>query len=206
MVKRQKQNLKQGRTILSEKWASFLWYQSRWIFKEVLDNCGEGCFWTLPYVPGLSKKLKRISQRNGLKVALYSSNTLSCFLNSRNDRISVDYLSWVYQIPSTCGRSYVGRTNYNLEIWLLQHQESNSSTLKQKSKLENFASTVSMQIFIFPDLSLMFENVSLISRSWALKQIFREIIEINKFFLKNLAFDTDTGEFGVISIYDNLLQ
>ena len=36
-------------------------------------------FCSLSYVPGLSKKLKRILQNNGLKVALRGSNTLAGF-------------------------------------------------------------------------------------------------------------------------------
>ena len=43
-------------------------------------------FCSLPYVPGLSEKLKRILQNNGLKVALRGSNTLASFLNSGKDR------------------------------------------------------------------------------------------------------------------------
>ena len=38
-------------------------------------------FCSLPYAPGLSEKLKRILQNNGLKVALRGSNTLACFIN-----------------------------------------------------------------------------------------------------------------------------
>ena len=36
-------------------------------------------FCSLPYVPGLSEKLKRILQNNGLKVALRGSNSLASF-------------------------------------------------------------------------------------------------------------------------------
>ena len=38
-------------------------------------------FCSLPYVPGLSGKLKRILENNGLKVALRGSNALASFLN-----------------------------------------------------------------------------------------------------------------------------
>ena len=70
-------------------------------------------FCSLPYVPGLSEKLKRILQNNDLKVALKGSNTLARFLNSGKDRTSVEQQSGVYKIPCTCGISYVGRTNQN---------------------------------------------------------------------------------------------
>jgi len=42
-------------------------------------------FCSLPYVPGLSEKLKRILQNNGLKVVLRGSYTLASFLNSGKD-------------------------------------------------------------------------------------------------------------------------
>ena len=72
-------------------------------------------FCSLPYVPGLSEKLKRILQNNGLKVALRGSNTLASFLNSGKDRTSIEQQKGVYKIPCTCGSSYVGRTNQNLK-------------------------------------------------------------------------------------------
>jgi len=96
----------------------------------------EGRFYTSQYVPDPSKKLKRNLQNNGLRVALKSSNILSSFPNSGKDLTSVEYKSGVYEIPCTCGRSYVGNTNQNLKIRLLEHQESMPSTLKLKSKLK----------------------------------------------------------------------
>ena len=48
--------------------------------------------------------------------------------------------------------------------------------------------------------------VSLISRDQGLRQIFREIIEIKKILFKNISINKDTGEFGLNSIYDNLLR
>jgi len=64
-------------------------------FLEFLDDILEttekkDIFCSLPYVPGLSEKLKRILENNGLKVALRGSNTLTSFLNSGKDRTSVD--------------------------------------------------------------------------------------------------------------------
>ena len=47
--------------------------------------------------------------------------------------------------------SYVGRTNQNLEMRLLQHQDSISSALKQNPKPEDFTSALSEHIFDFPD-------------------------------------------------------
>jgi hypothetical protein len=52
----------------------------------------------------------------------------------------------------------------------------------------------------------LFENVSLISRDQGLKQTFRETIEIKKILFKNNSINRDTGEFGLNSIYDNLLR
>ena len=57
------------------------------------NNRKERYFFSLPYVPGLSEKLKRILQNNGPKVALRSSNTLASFLNSGKDRTSIEQQS-----------------------------------------------------------------------------------------------------------------
>ena len=46
----------------------------------------------------------------------------------------------------------------------------------------------------------------MISRDRGLKQNFRETLEIKKILFKNIALNRDTGEFGLNSIYDNLLK
>ena len=73
-------------------------------------------FCSLPHVPGLSEKLKRILQNNGLKVALRDSNTLATFLNSGKDQTSVEQQSGAYKISCTCGSFYVELTNQNLKM------------------------------------------------------------------------------------------
>jgi len=74
----------------------------------------------------------------------------------------------------------VGRTNQNLKTRLLQHHNSISLSLKQNTKPEDFMSALLEHIFNFTNHFILFENDSLISRDQGLKQIFREIIEIEK--------------------------
>ena len=100
----------------------------------------------------------------------------------------------------------MGRTNQNLKTRLLQHHNSISSSLKQNTKPEDFTLALSEHIFNFTNHFILFENVSLISRDQGLKQIFRETIEIKKILFKNNSINRDTGEFGLNSIYDNLLR
>ena len=88
---------------------------------------------------------------------------------------------------------------------LLQHRNSISSSLKQNTTPEDFTSALSEHIYNYSNYFVLFENVSLISRDQVLKQIFRETIEIKKFLFKNDSKIGDTGEFGLNSIYDNLL-
>ena len=98
----------------------------------------------------VERKLKRILQNNGLKVALRGSNTLVSFLNSGKDRTSVEQQSGIYKIPCTCGSSYMGRTNQNLKMRLLRHHNSISSSLKQNTKPEDFTSALSEHIYNYP--------------------------------------------------------
>ena len=100
----------------------------------------------------------------------------------------------------------MGRTNQNLKMRLLQHHNFISSSLKQIAKPEDFTSALSEHIYNFPNHFILFESVSLISRDQGLKQIFRETIEIKKKLFKNNSINRDTGEFGLNSIYDNLLS
>ena len=121
---------------------------------------------------------------------------MASFLNSGKDRTSVEQQSGVYKIPRTCESSYVGRTNQNFKMRLLQHHNSISSSFKQNFKPEDFMSALSKHIYNYPNHFILFENVSLISRDQGLKQIFRETIEIKKKkIFKNNSINRDTGEF-----------
>ena len=77
---------------------------------------------------------------------------------------------------------------------------------KQTSICKNLVYYKQIHIFNFPNHFILFENVSLISRDQGLKQTFRETIEIKKILFKNNSINRDTGEFGLNSIYDNLLR
>ena len=100
----------------------------------------------------------------------------------------------------------MGRSNQNLKMRSLQHHNSISLSLKQNTKPEDFTSALSKHIYNYPNHFILFENVSLISRDQGLKQIFRETIEIKKKLFKNNFIDRDGCEFGLNSIYDNLLR
>ena len=89
---------------------------------------------------------------------------------------------------------------------MLQHHNFISSSLKQNTKPEDFTAAFSEHIFNFQNHFILFENISLISRDQGLKQIVREIIKIKKILFKNNSINKDTGEFGLNSIYDNLLR
>ena len=100
--------------------------------------------------PG-TQKLERILQNNGLKIALRGSNTLASCLNSGKDRTFVEQQSGVYKIPCTYGSSYVGGTNQNLKMRLLQNHNSISSSLKQNAKPEDFTSALWGHIYNYPN-------------------------------------------------------
>ena len=83
---------------------------------------------------------------------------------------------------------------------LLQYHNSISSSLKQNSKPEDFTLALSEHIYNYPNNSILFDNVSLISRNQGLKQIFRKTIETSKLkknIFKNNFIKRDTGEFGL---------
>ena len=88
---------------------------------------------------------------------------------------------------------------------LLQHHDSISSSFKQNCKPEDFTSALPEHFYNYLNHFILFENVSLISRDQGLKRIFRETIEIKKKF-KNNFINRDRDEFGLNSIYDNLLR
>ena len=100
---------------------------------------------------------------------------------SENLKRILEQQSGVSKIPSACESSYVGHTNQNLKMRLLQHHNSISSYLKQNSKHEDFTTALLEHIYNYPNHFIMFDNVSLISRDQGFKQISRETIEIKKY-------------------------
>jgi len=78
----------------------------------------------LPWIPGLSLKLKRNFQKAGLKTVFKSSNNLNTILTASNkSRLPENSLPGVYQVECTCGTKYIGETKLKVSSRITQHRK-----------------------------------------------------------------------------------
>ena len=69
---------------------------------------------SIPWIPGLSSKLKKPFKNAGINVTFKSTPNLQSILCKKN-KSSIDQqsTSGVYMIPCSCGKQYVGRYRCN---------------------------------------------------------------------------------------------
>ncbi|KYN17215.1 hypothetical protein ALC57_10507, partial [Trachymyrmex cornetzi] len=83
-----------------------------------------GISWfTVPYVPVLTKKFKQFD-RNDIKVSFFSSNKLNKYIKVQKDRVdSPSKSNVVYKINcKDCDASYVGQTGRRLKTRIAEHR------------------------------------------------------------------------------------
>ena len=83
---------------------------------------------TLPWIPRLSPKLKKIYRKAGFKVVFKSSSNIQSLLTSRNkSKLPRNSFPGVYKIRCSCNPNknpYVGETKMKVSTRMIQHQES----------------------------------------------------------------------------------
>ncbi len=84
----------------------------------------------VPYIPGLSDKLRNVAQR-------YNVKTWFSFRGRLGDGFSSTYKDQVhfsksrhavYKAVCSCGREYIGESERNLKVRILEHESANSCT------------------------------------------------------------------------------
>ena len=129
-----------------------------------------------------------------------SGRTISSFLNKGKDKINSD-LPRVYEIPCSCGDTYMGHTMRPLHHWLKEHADSIDACLKKtKLKEEDSFSALTHHIFENTSHSIKFDQAQLIAIvPQVLKQKIREALEIAK---NKPALNKDNGEFHISKIWE----
>ena len=70
----------------------------------------------IPYVAGVSERIRKACEKFNLKVVFKSGPTLRSLLTRVKDPLPIEKLAGVvYQIPCQCGKVYVGETQRRLE-------------------------------------------------------------------------------------------
>jgi hypothetical protein len=77
----------------------------------------------IPYVPGLSEKIKRIGHRYDVRTSFRTTNTLRSILTQTKPKNTEESTkNCVYSIPCSCGDSYIGETSRPLEVRQNEHR------------------------------------------------------------------------------------
>ena len=78
----------------------------------------------LPYVAGISDDVRRVCRRFSLNVIFNSGRSLWLVLTKVKDTLPVEKQSKVvYQIPCSCGMTYIGETARRLKTRMKEHQD-----------------------------------------------------------------------------------
>ncbi|KAJ8911898.1 hypothetical protein NQ315_012312 [Exocentrus adspersus] len=77
----------------------------------------------IPYIRGLSEKIRRIGNAYNVRTAFRTQDTLRANLTRiklRNE--NQDPNNCIYEIPCECGKSYIGETKRPLKVSIKEHQ------------------------------------------------------------------------------------
>ena len=79
---------------------------------------------SLPFVPGIDKKLKNVYHKAGLKVMFKSGKSLQSLLTARNKpKLPNNSYPGVYRVPCQCGGNYTGQSGKKVCTRFGQHDK-----------------------------------------------------------------------------------
>jgi hypothetical protein len=91
---------------------------------------------SLPYVPRLSEKIKKIASGLNIRAVFTSRNTIRSNLVRFKPRMQpIIKKGVIYSIPCECGKSYIGETGRTLQVRLDEHRRSVKKRDPDVSKL-----------------------------------------------------------------------
>ena len=91
---------------------------------------------TLPWIPGLSPKLRKIYRKAGYKTVFKSNANLKTLLTAKNKTpLPKNSMPGVYRIPCQCKDKYIGETKLKVDTRKLQHVEDTQNEKWNKSAI-----------------------------------------------------------------------
>ena len=90
----------------------------------------------IPYVSGVSERIRKACEKFNLRVVFKSGPTLRSLLTKVKDPLPKEKLAGVvYQIPCQCGKVYVGETQRHLETRVKEHKDACNKGYTEKSAI-----------------------------------------------------------------------
>lgn len=129
---------------------------------------------SIPWIPGLSTKLKKPFKNAGIRVTFKSTSNLQSILCKKNkSTIDTQSTSGVYMIPCSCGKQYVGETGATVKTRIKQHQKAVFENKKNDSALAEHADVCQGNV--------QWDNASILaSESKFFRRSVRESLEIQR--------------------------
>ena len=94
----------------------------------------------LPYTTGVSEDIRQVCRKYGMKVILKAGRSLRLVLTKVKDPVPMEKKAKVvYQIPCSCGKSYINDTRRRPETRLREHQEACRKGTLEKSAVAEHA-------------------------------------------------------------------
>ena len=104
-------------------------------------------FVSLPFVKGVSNKLRKVFQKAGFTTMFKSGRNLSSMLTSRNKpKLPPNSLPGVYRIPCKCCGRYVGHTGKQISTRDTEHQKAVFNGNTKKSALAVHTETCQQEV------------------------------------------------------------
>jgi hypothetical protein len=91
----------------------------------------------IPYVKGVSEKLKRIGNRYNMRTIFRTKHTLRSSLRKTRPERDPQQTAVCLQNPCECGRSYIGETGRPLAVRVREHTHNLKQSLIEISKRPN---------------------------------------------------------------------
>ena len=95
---------------------------------------------TIPYIPGISKEIRRVCRDFDIRVAFKTGMTMHPELTRVKDTLPLEKQAMViYRVPCSCGLVYIGKTIRRLESRLKEHKDVCSQGQLEKSAIAEHA-------------------------------------------------------------------
>ena len=103
---------------------------------------GKPTLMLLPYVEGVSERIRKACRNLNIRVVFKSGPTLRSMLTKVKDPLPAEkQANVVYEVPCTCGKVYIGETKRRLETRLKEHREACVRGQTSKSAIAEHAWT-----------------------------------------------------------------
>lgn len=127
----------------------------------------------LPYMKGVSEKIGKILSKHNIKTIFKPPPKVREFLSSPKDKIPLN-TPGVYNVPCSCGKSYIGETKRSISIRLKEHIKAIQNNALEKS-------AIAEHLYDEPSHYIHFEKASILSKErFYIPRLVREAIEIKR--------------------------